>query len=36
MVKHDVGRPPVMEGKRVIGIVSRTDTMRFFYDMMLE
>jgi nanoRNase/pAp phosphatase (c-di-AMP/oligoRNAs hydrolase) len=33
MVKHDVGRLPVMEGDHVIGIVSRTDTMWFLYDM---
>lgn len=33
MVKHDVGRLPVMEGDHVIGIVSRTDTMCFLYDM---
>ena len=36
MVKHDVGRLPVMEDERVIGIVSRTDTLRFIYDMMPE
>lgn len=36
MVKHDVGRLPVVENDRVIGIVSRTDAMRFFYDTLPE
>ena len=36
MVKHDVGRLPVIENDRVIGIVSRTDAMRFFYDTLPE
>ncbi len=36
MVKHDVGRLPVIENGQVIGIVSRTDAMRFFYDTIPE
>ena len=32
MVKHDIGRLPVMENGQVIGIISRSDAMRFFYD----
>jgi len=36
MVKYDVGRLPVMENDQVIGIISRTDAMRFFYDMIPE
>ena len=32
MVKYDVGRLPVIEDGKVIGIVSRSDAMRFFYD----
>lgn len=32
MVKHDVGRLPVVENNRVIGIVTRSDTMLYFYD----
>lgn len=32
MVKHDVGRLPVVENGRVIGIVTRSDTMLYFYD----
>ena len=34
MVKHDVGRLPVMEDGRIIGIITRSDTMRYFYDLM--
>ena len=34
MVKHDIGRLPVVEDGRIIGIVTRTDTMRYFYDLM--
>lgn len=36
MVKYDVGRLPVLENGQVIGIISRTDAMRFFYDMIPE
>lgn len=32
MVKHDIGRLPVVEGGRVIGIITRSDVMRYFYD----
>ncbi len=34
MVKHDVGRLPVVEDGRLIGIVSRSDIMRYFYDLL--
>ena len=34
MVKHDIGRLPVVEDGRIIGIVTRTDTMRYFYDLL--
>ena len=34
MVKHDVGRLPVMENDKVIGIITRSDTMRYFYDLL--
>ena len=34
MVRYDIGRLPVMENNRVIGIVTRSDIMRFFYDML--
>ena len=32
MVKHDVGRLPVVKNGQVIGIVTRSDTMLYFYD----
>ncbi len=34
MVKHDVGRLPVIEDDRLIGIVTRSDVMLYFYDLM--
>ena len=34
MIKHDIGRLPVMEGDRMIGIVTRSDAMTYFYDLM--
>jgi nanoRNase/pAp phosphatase (c-di-AMP/oligoRNAs hydrolase) len=34
MVKYDVGRLPVMEDGRIIGIVTRSDTMLYFYDLL--
>jgi CBS domain-containing protein len=35
MVKHDIGRLPVVaEDGRMIGIVTRSDTMAYFYDML--
>ena len=32
MIKHDIGRLPVVENGELIGIVTRSDTMRYFYD----
>jgi tRNA nucleotidyltransferase (CCA-adding enzyme) len=32
MIKHDIGRLPVVENGHIIGIVTRTDTMHYFYD----
>lgn len=34
MIRHDIGRLPVVEDGKVIGIVSRTDAMRLFYDLL--
>lgn len=34
MVKHDIGRLPVVQDGRVIGIVTRSDAMRYFYDLL--
>jgi len=36
MVKHDIGRLPVMENERIIGIITRSDSMRYFYDLLPE
>lgn len=33
MIKHDIGRVPVVENGQMIGIVTRTDVMRYYYDM---
>jgi CBS domain-containing protein len=34
MVKHDIGRLPVVENGKIIGIVTRSDAMRYFYDLL--
>jgi tRNA nucleotidyltransferase (CCA-adding enzyme) len=34
MVKHDIGRLPVVENGRVIGIITRSDAMLYFYDLL--
>ncbi len=34
MVKHDIGRLPVVEDGRIIGIITRSDSMLYFYDML--
>ena len=34
MVKHDIGRLPVVEDGRLIGIVTRSDAMMYFYDLL--
>lgn len=34
MVKHEVGRLPVVQDGQVIGIITRTDVMRYFYDLL--
>ena len=36
MIKHHIGRLPVVENGRVIGIVTRSDTMRYLYDLLPE
>jgi CBS domain-containing protein len=33
MVRHGIGRLPVVEDGRLIGIVTRSDVMRYFYDL---
>jgi tRNA nucleotidyltransferase (CCA-adding enzyme) len=34
MVKHDIGRLPVVENDMIIGIITRSDIMLYYYDMM--
>lgn len=34
MVKHDIGRLPVIEDGKIIGIITRSDSMLYFYDML--
>ena len=34
MVKYDIGRLPVVENNTLIGIITRSDTMRYYYDLL--
>ena len=34
MIKHDIGRIPVIQDDKIIGIVTRSDTMVYFYDIL--
>ena len=34
MIRHDIGRLPVVDNGQLIGIVTRSDTMRYFYDLL--
>lgn len=34
MVRHDIGRLPVVEEGRMIGIITRSDAMIYFYDLL--
>lgn len=36
MVRHDIGRLPVVENGQMIGIITRSDIMRYFYDLLPE
>jgi len=36
LVKHDIGRLPVVENGKLIGIVTRTDAMHYYYDLLPE
>jgi CBS domain-containing protein len=31
MVKHDIGRLPVVEDDKIVGIITRSDAMNYFY-----
>jgi tRNA nucleotidyltransferase (CCA-adding enzyme) len=34
LVKHDIGRLPVVAGGNIIGIITRSDVMMYFYDLL--
>ncbi|MBU0972948.1 MAG: CBS domain-containing protein [Proteobacteria bacterium] len=34
MIKHDIGRIPVMQEGKLIGIITRSDAMLYFYDLL--
>lgn len=34
MVKYDIGRLPVVDNENIIGILTRSDTMLYFYDLL--
>ncbi|NOX33765.1 MAG: CBS domain-containing protein [Deltaproteobacteria bacterium] len=34
MIKHDIGRIPVMKDDKIIGIITRSDAMMYFYDLL--
>ncbi|MEA2059459.1 MAG: CBS domain-containing protein [Thermodesulfobacteriota bacterium] len=34
MIKHDIGRIPVIEKDKIVGIVTRSDVMLYFYDLL--
>jgi tRNA nucleotidyltransferase (CCA-adding enzyme) len=34
MVKYDIGRLPVVDNEKIIGILTRSDTMLYFYDLL--
>ena len=36
LIKHDIGRLPVVQDNRVIGIISRSDAMIYYYDLIPE
>jgi nanoRNase/pAp phosphatase (c-di-AMP/oligoRNAs hydrolase) len=34
MIKHDIGRIPVIKDHKIIGIITRSDAMLYFYDLL--
>ena len=34
MVREDIGRLPVIENEHLIGLVTRSDTMRYYYNLL--
>ncbi|MBT3176211.1 MAG: CBS domain-containing protein [Desulfobacula sp.] len=33
MIKHDIGRIPVLKKNKIVGIITRSDAMTYFYDL---
>ena len=36
MVRHDIGRLPIVDQERLIGLITRSDVMHYFYDLLPE
>lgn len=34
MIRHDIGRIPVVQDEKIIGIITRSDVMMYFYDLL--
>lgn len=34
MIKHDIGRIPVVDNGKIVGIITRSDAMLYFYDLL--
>nr|WP_320014223.1 CBS domain-containing protein [uncultured Desulfobacter sp.] len=34
MIRHDIGRIPIMKEEKIIGIITRSDAMMYFYDLL--
>ena len=34
MIRNDIGRLPVVKEGKLIGLITRTDTMRYYYDLL--
>lgn len=34
MIKHDIGRIPVLQDENLVGIITRSDAMMYFYDLL--
>jgi nanoRNase/pAp phosphatase (c-di-AMP/oligoRNAs hydrolase) len=34
MIKHDIGRIPILKDNKIIGIITRSDIMLYFYDLL--
>jgi predicted transcriptional regulator len=34
LIKHDIGRIPVVQNGEILGILTRTDAMRYYYNLL--